>query len=209
MTAALRSMLYRSFATAFEYPDCEALEVIRDGALAEALRQMLGAVDPALVADADWAALRDAGPDDDALQVEFTRLFDAGEAGPSCPLHGGHYGGGGDLQALEELLRFYEFFGLSLSEERREQPDHLTTELEFLHFLSFQEAQAGADEASLEGLRRAQRDFLARHPLAWLPLMRRALATAEPMRFFPELTRLLEHFLQSEFRRMTALAGEA
>lgn len=205
---ALRSLLYRSFAIAFEYPDREALEIIREGALAEALRQMLGALDPQLVQDVDWSALRDAGPDDDSLQVEFTRLFEAGEAGPSCPLHGGHYGGG-DLQTLEELVRFYNFFGLSLAAERREQPDHLSSELEFLHFLTFQEAQANADEQRLDGLRRAQRDFLARHPLAWLPLHRRALIAAQPMRFFVELTGLLERFLESELRRVTALVGQA
>lgn len=204
---ALRSLLYRSFATAFEYPDREALGIIREEVLAEALRQMLGALDPDLVKDIDWTALCDAGADDDALQVEFTRLFEAGEAGPNCPLHGGHYRGGSDLQTFEELVRFYNFFGLSLPDERREQPDHLTTELEFLHFLSFQEAQAGADKESLRGLQRAQRDFLARHPLAWLPLMRRALAAAQSMSFFLELTRLLERFLESEHRRLTALAG--
>lgn len=187
-TDALRSLIYRSFAAAFEYPDCDALAAIRDGAVAE--------------------ALRDAGPDDDALQVEFTRLFEAGEAGPCCPLHGGHYGGGG-MQTLEELVRFYNFFGLSLSEERREQPDHLTTELEFLHFLSFQEAQAAGDEDGLKGLQRAQRDFLARHPASWVSLLRRALAAEKPLRFFAELARLLERFLEAELRRVTELAGEA
>lgn len=206
---ALRSLLYRSFATAFEYPDRDTLGIIREGALADALRQMLGALDLDLVKEIDWGALCDAGPDDDALQVEFTRLFEAGEAGPNCPLREGHYGGGSDLQTLEELVRFYNFFGLSLPDERREQPDHLTTELEFLHFLSFQEAQAGVNEESLRGLQRAQRDFLARHPLAWLPPMRQALAAAHPMRFFIELTRLLERFLESEHRRLAVLAGEA
>lgn len=201
----LRALIYRSFATAFEYPDHERIAAIRDGALGAALHQMLGALDPGLVQDADWAALRDAGPDDDALQVEFTRLFEAGEAGPRCPLHGGHYGGG-DLQTLEELVRFYNYFGLSLSDERREQPDHLTTQLEFLHFLSFQEAQASADEESLSGLRRAQRDFLVRHPVSWVPLLRRALAAAEAMRFLVELTRLLERFLEWELHRLNELA---
>src|SRR5208337_2343648 len=92
---ATRSLAYATFAAAFEYPDRDRLETIRSGALADALRQLLSSIYPGLVEDADWDALRDAGPDDDALQVEFTRLFDVGEEGPGCPMNESGYGGGG------------------------------------------------------------------------------------------------------------------
>lgn len=199
---ATRSLAYAALAAAFAYPDGEGLDVIRSGALANALRQLLTPLYPELAADANWDALRETGPDDDALQVDFTRLFDAGDEGPQCPLNGSHYGTG-TLETVEEAVRFYNFFGLSLSAERTEDPDHLTTELEFLHFLAYQEAQLVEAGEDAVGLQRAQRDFIVRHPGAWVPAMRKQLLARQPMRFFPELVRLLESFLKAEELRLT------
>jgi DMSO reductase family type II enzyme chaperone len=195
----LRSMAYRTFATAFEFPDQDALAVIRQGLLADALRRLLTALGPHQVKGAHWSALRDAG-DGDALQEEFTRLFEAGETGPACPIRGGIYGSAG---ALEERVRYYRFFGLSLTQATQGEPDHLATELEFLLYLSFQQAQWKGEEVGLRGLMRAERDFIVRHTGAWVPLMRRKLMAQNTMPFFLELTRLLERFLEAEVRRLS------
>lgn len=197
---ASRSLVYAAFAAAFAYPDREGMEAIRSGALAGALRQLLGAVDPELPKGVDWAALQDCGADDEFLPVEFTRLFAAGENGPCCPLEGRCYGSAG-MEATEDLVRFYDFFGLSLSEGQREEPDHLLTELEFLHYLAYQEATLAAADESTEGLMRAQRDFITRHPLAWVPVLRSRLTTHGSPRFFLELVALLERFLRAEAAR--------
>lgn len=199
---ATRSLTYAAFATAFGYPDQDGLDTIRSGALADALNQLLTTLDPQLVSGADWEALRDAGPDDDALQVDFTRLFDAGEDGPDCPMNGSHYHGG-ETEAKEELVRFYNFFGLSLADGQQEEPDHLVTELEFLHYLTYQEAQLAAEGESTEGLLRAQRDFIARHPGEWVPAMQQQLIGQKALRFFPALTGLLARFLKAEEARLT------
>jgi DMSO reductase family type II enzyme chaperone len=197
---ASRSLVYAAFAAAFAYPDREGMEAIRSGLLAGALRQLLGAVDPELPEGVDWAALQDCGADDEFLPVEFTRLFAAGENGPCCPLEGRCYGSAG-MEATEDLVRFYDFFGLSLSEGQREEPDHLLTELEFLHYLAYQEAALAAAGESTEGLMRAQRDFITRHPLAWVPVLRSRLTTHGSPRFFLELVGLLERFLRAEATR--------
>ena len=44
------------------------------------------------------------------------------------------------MKSMEEVIRFYNYFGLKLSDERRIPPDHLATELEFLHYLTFRQA---------------------------------------------------------------------
>lgn len=198
---ASRSLSYLTFATAFAYPDQEGLQAIRAGELAGALRHLLGSIDPALLADTDWEALGDAGPDDETLLVEFTRLFEAGPDGPDCPLNGARYRGG-SMEPLEELVRFYDFFGLTLDQATQGEPDHLVTELEFLHFLSFQEAQLGAAGEDVGGLLRAQRDFIERHPGAWVPALCKRLAEREAPRFFRELAGLLERFLRQEQARL-------
>ena len=198
--AAARSLAYISFAQMFEYPDAETEAEIRAGRLAARLRDALAAVDPTLVANGDWEALHDAGEADD-LAVEFTRLFDVGAGGPPCPLHGGLYHGA-RMKTMEEAVRFYNHFGLTLSEAPRELPDHLTTELEFLHFLTYREAETLAAGGDPGPWQRAQRDFVSRHPARWVPKLRERLEAAEPMPFFRELVARLTSFIAGEAERL-------
>jgi len=198
---ALTSRGYRLLCTALGYPDAELCEAIRSGELAAALRDDLGGIDRSLVEGVDWKALEDAGDEDD-LAVEYTRLFDVGASGPPCPLYGGLYGGV-RMKTMEEAVRFYNHFGLSLSDEPRELPDHISTELEFLHYLAFREAEALQRGEDPGPYRRAQRDFVERHPGSWVPKLRERVEAQSPMPFFRELIRLLERFLASERRRLS------
>jgi DMSO reductase family type II enzyme chaperone len=206
LRAAARSRVYATFAEVFEYPDAEYFEAVRSGALADALRRVLQEVDPALAESGDWAALSEAGDDKDDLPVEFTRLFDVGASGPPCPLYGGLYGGA-RMKTMEEAVRFYNHFGLTLSDSPHELPDHLTTQLEFLHFLAFREAQTLEKGEDAGAYRRAQRDFLARHLGRWIPKMREKLAGENPMPFFLALASQLEAFILSDAAHLVAIAG--
>ena len=61
----------------------------------------------------------------------------------------------------QELLGFYRHFGLDFSRDYAgEQPDHLLTELAFIHYLSFLEAGARVGK---DNYRRGRRDFLSPH----------------------------------------------
>ncbi|MFQ5514471.1 MAG: molecular chaperone TorD family protein [Myxococcota bacterium] len=191
--AAAHSRAWRLFAEAFGYPEGPLLEAIREGALANALRDVLAAIGCLVDESIDWDALRNAGRDDE-LAVEYTRLFDVGVSGPPCPLYGGLYGDA-RMKTMEEAVRFYNHFGLTLSEEPRELPDHLTTELEFLHYLAFREAEALQTGADPGPFQRAQRDFVARHPGRWVPRLRERLAAQDPPPFYLELVRALEALL--------------
>jgi DMSO reductase family type II enzyme chaperone len=193
LRAAARSSAFGLFAASFGYPEGELLEEIRGGALADTLAKALAAVDPSLSDAVDGDALRDGGDGDD-LAIEFTRLFDVGASGPPCPLYGGLYGGA-RMKTMEEAVRYYNHFGLSLSEAQRELPDHVTTELEFLHYLAFREAEALHAGTDAGAYRRAQRDFIARHPGRWIPKLRAKLAEEGAMRFFTALVVALDRLL--------------
>ena len=203
--AAARSRAYGAFAQAFEYPDDPFVEDIRAGELAVALREILEAVDAGLVEGRDWEALKDPGDTDD-LAVEYTRLFDTGASGPPCPLYGGLYGGA-RMKTMEEAVRFYNHFGLTISQKPHELPDHITTEFEFLHFLAFREAQALEQGEDAGAYRRAQRDFLARHPGRWIPKLCARLEKEEPMRFFLEIVRTMVRFLEVDLAHLVKLEG--
>jgi DMSO reductase family type II enzyme chaperone len=200
--AALRSRAYRLLCDSLEYPDDALCEAVRSGVLAETLREVFGAIEPTLALRTDWGALRDAGADDE-LAIEYTRLFEVGASGPPCPLYGGLYGGA-RMKTMEEAVRFYHHFGLNLSEDPRELPDHLTTQLEFLHCLAFRETPALKEQGEPGPYRRAQRDFVARHPGRWVPRLRERIESQEPAPFFGALTGLLAGFLASEGERLGA-----
>jgi DMSO reductase family type II enzyme chaperone len=204
---AARSRAYGLFMAAFDYPVGEACELIRSGELATGFRETLGAIDPGLVAGVEDAALADAGEEDE-LAIEYTRLFDAGAGGPPCPLYGGVYGGA-RMKAMEEAVRFYNYFGLKLSESPRELPDHLSTELEFMHYLTYRETEALQQGDDPGPYRRAQRDFLERNLLGWLRELRARLEKQEAMRFFNTVVGALVGFVEHERGYLVGLVGPA
>ncbi len=204
--AAARSRAFGLFAGALAYPEGSALADIRDGRLADALTRTLADLDPRLAEGLDRDALGD-GLEADELAIEYTRLFDVGTSGPPCPLHGGLWSKE-RMKAMEEVLRFYNHFGLTLDQQQHELPDHLSAELEFLHYLAFREAEALRAGLDVGAYRRAQRDFIERHPGRWVPKLRGKLEASAPPRFFAELFRALERVLTDEHARLgTAVKG--
>ncbi|MBW2397153.1 MAG: molecular chaperone TorD family protein, partial [Deltaproteobacteria bacterium] len=194
--AATRSRAYALFGEGFAYPTDEFRQILSDGGLALPLRECLGAISKeATESPGRWTALQDVGNTDD-LAIEYTRLFDAGAAGPPCPLYGGLYGGD-RMAKMEEAVRFYNHFGLTLSEEQHELPDHLTTQLEFMHFLAYREVEALQADLDPGPYRRAQRDFVARHLGAWVPKLCERLEKEGAAAYFQTLLGLLAKLLEA------------
>jgi len=210
--AAARSDAYRLFATAISYPDSELCDSVRAGEVRDMLRDCLAAIAPELSPDEEAEQALAAAESTDELAVEFTRLFDVGASGPPCPLYGGLYGGD-RMKAMEEAVRFYNHFGLSLSEGRsegpRELPDHISTQLEFLHYLAYREAealQAGTDAGPYQ---RAQRDFIARQPGAWVPKLCERLAREGAHAYYLVLLSSLSNLLGWDGARLAKSAPPA
>ena len=197
-----RAELYRVFAGAFEYPDPALRDAIAAGALCSTLESLLAEVGPALAVPPDGVALTEV-PSLDDLAADYSALFDVGSGGrPPCPLHGGAWGGAERLKVMEEVVRFYDHFGLRVAQPGREMPDSLGAELEFLHFLADRQAEVAAAGGDAGPFRRAERDFLERHPGRWVPEMRARLEQGEASRFYRELVRLLDESLKN-FNRET------
>lgn len=188
---AIRSDLYALFAFMFAYPDIDWVTGIRAGEVARRMADLCMSLDLVAPLQPDCAALADAGKADDDLAIEYTRLFDTGP----ISLHGGH-NHGTTIQVMEEVLRFHEHFGLTPNPQQNELPDHLVSELEFMHYLCYQEAQA--TESGAGPYRRAQRDFLERQLGRWAPQLHGRLVEQQALPFFSEAARLLAGFLASE-----------
>lgn len=106
----------------------------------------------------------------DEREADYLATFELGGEQSAVPLYEGLCRpGDGREGILEDVMRFHEFFGVRLQEANRDYPDHLVTELEFMAFLCQQEAAAEAAGKDVDSFRRASRDFLQRHLLAWVP----------------------------------------
>jgi DMSO reductase family type II enzyme chaperone len=205
--AAGRSRLYQLLSMAFAFPDEDFYTAIGDGSFATALADASAALpyDLSSAATPELGAVPDAYID---FESEYIRLFDVGASGPPCPLYGGVYGGGDRMKVMEDATRFYNFFQLRLSPQMHELPDHITTELEFMHYLTFREAetrQQGQDPASLL---RAQRDFLTRHLCKWLPKLQARLAKQTTCVFFPALVHFAAAFFETDRAYAATAAGD-
>ncbi len=199
--SAIRSKLYQVFAMAVSYPDDDWVAAVKAGELADTLQQLLGRLDESLLHGIDHQALADSGEGDDSLAVEYTRLFDIGTGGSPISLYGGHHCGG-RTSAMEEVMRFYQHFGLQLNDTLNELPDHLVSELEFLHFMTFQESSIETQGGDASHYQRGQKDFIERQLGRWLPGLHSRLQEQDALPFYTELFRLMSRFLQYELQAL-------
>ena len=92
----------------------------------------------------------------------------------------------------EDLVRFYDYFGYQLDEEFQWQMDHLSIELEFMHFLIIGELQSDNDKLSFQ---LGQVDFLEKHLINWAPLLSKKLSTLDESDIYTKIVIELEDFL--------------
>lgn len=190
--AIVRSQVYGLLARSYAFPQEGLFQDIAQGRWRQAISDLFSRLPfemPVAVGAPVAASLED-------LQVEYNRLFEVGSmGGPPCPLFGGHWERD-RMRVMEELLRFYNYFRLGLTQGQL--PDHITVEMEFMHFLTFKEAEALGENREHDSYQRAQRDFLDRHLGKWVPGLRQRLAKLEPLPFIDELVTMTDEFLKRE-----------
>jgi DMSO reductase family type II enzyme chaperone len=127
--------------------------------------------------------------DIDELKREYSGLFEVGSDGPPVSIRediqtGQHAG------TREDLVRFYDFFGYSLAERFAWAPDHLSVELEFMHFLCYGEASSEDDALPFQ---LAQADFATRH-FAWLSDWSRSVVALQPDSLYARVASAVSRF---------------
>ncbi|ABW66007.1 molecular chaperone TorD family protein [Desulfosudis oleivorans] len=208
--AAARSDMYALMADLFRYPDKEFQAFVRNGELRDALVGITENLPFACaLSDGETEKLQFSPLlDEDGVEAGFIRLFEAGPGDPPCPLIEGKYVKDSNRRAIfEDLIRFYNHFGLSYAEGAHEdRPDHVIYEMEFMHYICFLTLRAGQQEKSIEDLLLAQRDFLKHHLLKWAGKL--AERVAEVVNDIPEdyagtfytnVARLLARFIEADY----------
>lgn len=103
-------------------------------------------------------------------------------------------------QELADIAGFYRAFGFNAGGVRRERPDHLAMELEFMYVLAIMQAHAiniGMPEKA-EVCIDAQTRFLHNHLGRWLKLFASSLAANGGIEPFLSLAGLLVSFVQAD-----------
>jgi DMSO reductase family type II enzyme chaperone len=215
LSAETRSTLYQGLALGWRYPDRPGYEAYQSGQYTEELLEFATSLPHLAALVAQEAATPEQVRGElknlpfEEFEVRYVSTFDVGFPEPPCPPYEGLYNKKMErAQAMVEISEFYRQFGLKMNQapDKRELPDYLVAELEFLAFLAFKEAQAAYEGTAelLDGYRRAQKDFLERHMVDWLPEFAARLEEEEALPFFPHLLRFTIGFTRAELVRTLA-----
>ncbi len=196
-----RGALYKCFAEILSYPVEPLYLRWRNGELKQQLAAWLGE----LPFTFDWNLAHCDMPDVTEWASEYMRMFELPVDGQPCPLYGGIYASS-RREVMEELLRYYHFFGLTTQGAAEgDLPDSIPTLLEFMQFLAFRESVSDDQEITREA-RKAQKDLLERHLTRWIPPIRAQLEGRNPLAFYTNALDLLDKFINHEVQ---LLAGES
>ena len=193
--AAARSRTYALFSEALCYPQGSNVVRLLDGDLTGELHEALSQCPHGQAPTLDFSL--PVGPRAIAeLQQLFSSLFDVTGGMPRVSLLERRYGDAHEQKLWQDLLAFYAHFGLDFSRgQAAEQPDHLHTELGFMHYLSF--LHAGMKQVTAD-LIRAQRDFLKLHLQPLTRGIAEQLATVADAQPYTEIAADLAIFVEND-----------
>jgi putative dimethyl sulfoxide reductase chaperone len=194
-----RADSYRLLAACFYEPQRELF--LQENLFASLCRSLTGTSAEAALAAAHLQHLF-ASSTQEELLVEYARLF----VGPnqlvaapygSCYLEKERVLMG---ESTLDALRSYREYGLTMDEDFKDAPDHVTVELEFQHFLLCKEIEALQNNQPEEAA-----DYLGAH-LAfsekflkkWIPPFTQAIIEGSASAFYQELARCLDLFIRDD-----------
>jgi putative dimethyl sulfoxide reductase chaperone len=154
-------------------------EHLADAARSGTLDRIIEHLSSQLPYEMEWRGTMSADVSFRTLEAEYIRLFDVPDGRP-CPLYTGVYASRRH-DAMEELLRFYRHFGLTVAPAAHDLPDSVPTVLEFLQFLCLREATAEHDPSPIQA---ARADVIERHLLPWTRNTMGRLADRSPEPFY-------------------------
>ena len=204
----LRSAMYEMLSLAFLYPDEATVPALRDGTAKLSEHAGVAGWDgmsSVLTALADKLKRANFA----ILEREHTEVF-GHTISTDCAPYEAEYGQAHVFQksqTMADLSTFYSAFDLQVSPDLKDRLDHISVEMELMHFLTLKEAYGrvnghGEDKTLL--CRQAQEAFLAHHLTEWILAFTERLARKAPEGgIYASLAHLLDAYMVMEFQRFS------
>ena len=143
------------------------------------------------------------------MKVDYAKLF-VGPFSLLAPPYGSVYLEGERMVmgiSTADVQKYYRATGLDVDAQFKDAPDHVAAELEFMHFLIFNEMEAtdqgGADDAI--NYLKMQRSFLEYHLGAWISDFSVKVLNNAQTAFYRNLARATEAFVMHDLQTITVL----
>lgn len=183
-----RRAIYKILSLALQWPDEHFVSAVRQALrAASAASDMLPALEGALIELARIPL--------EQMQAEYTRLFINGFPTTPCLPYESRYCKSETV--WEEVVVFYRRWGLT---SKREQPDHIAVELEFLHVL-LSALETATDEEERSEVQVAVEAFWSKHLGRWAERFAHDLITHARLAFYRILGEVLAEFVRMERMR--------
>lgn len=145
----------------------------------------------------------------EALKVDFAKLF----VGPyqllAAPYGSVYLDKGRTLMGDSTLDVEYRYReeGLDTAKDFKDAPDHITAELEFMHYLIFREIEAfsNSDMETAISCVQKQKYFLEHHLLAWVPDFTANIIENADTLFYQNLAKATQTFLLENYQIICAI----
>jgi TorA maturation chaperone TorD len=135
------------------------------------------------------------------LSVEYARLF-VGPYNLAAPPYGSVYLDGGRKvmgDSTMEVMRLYQREGLTIDNEFKELPDHISVELEFMYYLAYKKVKVleAPESRDIQRLTETQGLFLNKFLKPWVPLFCDEIRKGTDNEFYRALADCLLTFVES------------
>ena len=192
--ALSRSKLYLLLSWSFLFPEDDEFldylqsgEFVEDGRVAlenltkllegkggEEAKERLEAVAKHFDAIEEWVSSEGSNWNLQDLRDDHKRVF-SNVISLDCPPYETLFGNDhvfGQSYTMGDIAGFYNAFGLQLSQDIHERLDHLSVELEFIHYLAYKESYALLHDGKekLQTVVDAEKKFVKEHLGRWVPL---------------------------------------
>jgi len=137
-------------------------------------------------------------------RAEYLNAFDCSVSSAACSLHGADCTSQERTSLFQDLVQFFEYFGVK-RRDGAELPDHVSVELEFLHYLTFCELKGLGQGYDITGLQRAERDLLDRHVLPLAEHIKKGCKLH--LSYYVELTQKFVDYVKLQHNNLDAVVS--
>lgn len=196
MQAGSRSRIYALLAQGFRFPDRVLYDSVVSGKFRASVAEAASGLPYTFSVGGEWGS--GAALSFQEFEAQYIQHFDVGsQDGAPCSLYEGE-GEGGRLKVMEDMIRCYEHFGLRTASRARERPDHLATEMEYMHYLAFKEVDSQARGKNSLPYRQGQFDCLKVHLVDFAGRVAQRVGSLK-IPFYSDLAKGAKAFCEAEF----------